>query len=289
MNRRTLLKSATLAAAVFAVRPMSAVAAIADDAAARLAALERRHGGRLGVAILDTGSGRRIAYRGDERFLLCSTFKLLLAAAVLARVDRGVERLDRRLVFGADALLDWAPVTGLNAGPPGMSIQELCEAAVLMSDNTAANLLLHTVGGPAGLTAYARSLGDQMTRLDHIEPLNNSQHGDQDTTTPQAMLGGMQKILLEDARSASSRERLNRWFVLNQTGAQTLRAGLPSDWRVGDKTGGASHASNDIAIAWPPQREPWLIAAYYTTEKIDTAERKAVLAEVGRIVASSAT
>jgi len=158
-----------------------------------------------------------------------------------------------------------------------------------MSDNTAANLLLHTVGGPAGLTAYARSLGDQMTRLDHIEPLNNSQHGDQDTTTAQAMLGGMQKILLGDALSGPSRERLNRWFMLNQTGAQTLRAGLPSDWRMGDKTGAASHANNDIAIAWPPQREPWLIAAYYMAEKIDTAERKAVLAEVGRIVASSAT
>lgn len=287
MNRRNLLKSSVLAATALAIRPINSLAAAAENATSRLTTLERKHGGRLGVAVLDTGSGHRISYRGDERFLICSTFKLLLVAAVLGRVDRGEEQLDRRIVFDKDAVLGWAPVTGLNAGPPGMSVQDLCEAAVLMSDNTAANLLLQTIGGPAGLTAYARSLGDKRTRLDHLEPLNNKQQGEQDTTTPWSMLDDMQKVLLGDALSGASCERLSSWLMLNQTGAQTLRAGLPSDWRVGDKTGAATHANNDIAIVWPPRREPLLVAAYYMAGKIDTAERKSVLAEVGRIVASS--
>lgn len=287
MNRRNLLKGSVLAATALATRPISSLAAATENATSRLTTLERKHGGRLGVAVLDTGSGHRISHRGDERFLICSTFKLLLAAAVLGRVDRGEEQLDRRIVFDKDAVLDWAPVTGLNAGPPGMTVQDLCEAAVLMSDNTAANLLLKIIGGPAGLTAYARSLGDEKTRLDHLESLNNKQKGEQDTTTPWSMLDDMQKVLLGDALSGASRERLSSWLMLNQTGAQTLRAGLPSDWRVGDKTGAATHANNDIAVVWPPRREPLLVAAYYMAEKIDAAERKSVLANVGRIIASS--
>ncbi|MDA3920188.1 MAG: serine hydrolase [Salinisphaera sp.] len=172
MNRRNLLKGSVLAATAFAIRPICSLAATVENAASRLTTLERKHGGRLGVAVLDTGSGHRISHRGGERFLICSTFKLLLVAAVLERVDLGVERMDRRIAFNKGAILDWAPVTGINVGPPGMSVQELCEAAILVSDNTAANLLLKTMGGPAGLTTYARGLGDNMTRLDHLEPLS---------------------------------------------------------------------------------------------------------------------
>lgn len=285
MNRRELLKGAAFGAIALAASPR-VLAMQARGAATRLAALEHQRGGRLGVAIHDTGSGARVAYRGDERFLMCSTFKLLLAAAVLKKVDSGTEQRDRRIVFGKDALLEYAPVAKQHVGPPGMTIAQLCEAAVTLSDNTAANVLLESIGGPAGLTRYARILGDHSTLLDRMEPELNPY----DITTPNAMLGDMQKLLLDDALSQASRERLTRWMLDCQTGLQSLRAGLPTGWRVGDKTGqwddDKTGANNDIAIVWPPDRKPLLVTAYFMTRTPDVASRKAVLAEVGRIVAT---
>src|SRR5690554_4641995 len=149
MNRRFLLKTLLYGSTALVLRPGSVFAQATEDTAAQLATLEHKHGGRLGVAMVDTTTGRRAAYRGDERFLICSTFKLLLSAAVLKCVDHNEERLDRRIIFDRSAMLAWAPVTGLNVGSPGMSIQELCAATMIMSDNTAANLLLETLGGPA--------------------------------------------------------------------------------------------------------------------------------------------
>lgn len=290
MNRRNLLKGALIGASALALRPTFSLAAGSQDTAqATLTELERRHGGRLGVAILDTGNGRRIMHRADERFLMCSTFKLLAVATVLARVDRGAERLDRRIVFGKDAVLAYAPVTSHRVGAPGMTVAELCEAAITVSDNTAANLLLASMGGPAAVTAYARSLGDPVTRLDRIEPeLNIASPGDvRDTTTPSAMLADLQQLLLGDALSHASRGQLLEWLRATSTGTEQLRAGLPAGWQAGDKTGsGAQHETNDIAIIWPPQRKPLLVTAYYAGSSADTDERHAVLAAVGRIAAS---
>lgn len=285
MRRRDVLKGMALGgAAIVAVRMVPAMARPAlDGTGAKLATLERRHGGRLGVAILDTGSGRREGYRSDERFLMCSTFKLLLAAAVLERVDRGEEKLDHRIVYGKEVLLDWAPVTSKHVGPPGLTIAELCGAAITLSDNTAANLLITRVGGPAAVTKLARSLGDPITRLDRTEPTLNRWDGDKDTTTPTWMLHDLQALLLGNALSDSSRKQLMDWLLHNQTGAETLRAGLPPDWRVGDKTGSGNTANNDVAIIWPPQRKPLLAAAYYDNPRVGVDARKAVLAEVGRI------
>ncbi|MGH8147597.1 MAG: class A beta-lactamase [Rhodanobacteraceae bacterium] len=281
MNRRDWLKGTAIAAAALLIRPAFAEA---NHVSAKFAGLERKHGGRLGAAVLDTGSGARVAWRGDERFLICSTFKLLLAAAVLVRVDNGTERLDKRIAFGKRALLEYAPVAKQHVGPPGMTIAQLCEAAVTLSDSTAANLLLANIGGPAALTRFARSLGDRHTLLDRIEPELNPY----DTTTPNAMLGDMHKLLLGDVLSASSRENLTQWMLDCKTGLQSLRAGLPESWRVGDKTGqwdgDGVGANNDIAIAWPPHRKPLLIAAYYENANADAAARKAVLAAVGGIV-----
>ena len=288
MQRRDVLRGLVLTGAALALARPARVIAKTDDAEARLAALEHQHGGRLGVAIQDTGSVRRIAHRGDERFLTCSTFKLLLAAAVLERVDRGAETLDRRIVFGEDALLEWAPVTREHVGPPGMTMSALCKAAITQSDNTAANLLLEQIGGPPAVTGYARSLGDPLTRLDRTEPALNRHDGDKDTTTPVAMLADVHKLLLGDALSDASRERLTAWLLANQTGGDSLRAGLPSDWREGDKTGSGDTATNDVAILWPPQRKPVLVTAYYENAKTTGKDRHAVLAEVGRIVASMA-
>jgi len=285
MNRREMLKGAAFGAVALAVSPRT-LAMQARGVAARLAALEQRHGGRLGIAILDTGNGARAAWRGDERFLMCSTFKLLLVAAVLKRVEGGQEKLDRRVVFGKDVLLEYAPVTRLHVGPPGMTVAQLCEAAITLSDNTAANLLLATIARPSGVTHYARTLGDTLTRLDHIEPFLNRPNSEDDTTTPWAMLGDMQKLLLGDALSQGSRDLLTRWLTANKTGADSLRAGLPADWREADKTGSGHTANNDIAILWPPNRKPLIVTSYYDNAKVEVAARKAVLAEVGRIVAT---
>ncbi|MBD8874066.1 class A beta-lactamase [Rhodanobacter sp. DHB23] len=289
MDRRTLLKATVLGASALALRPALARPAREADVEGRLAALERRHGGRLGVSILDTGNGRRCGHRADERFLMCSTFKVLAAGAVLAHVDQGVERLDRRVVFGRDAVLSWAPVTSHRVGAPGMSVAELCQAAITVSDNTAANLLLASLGGPAAVTAFVRRLGDPLSRLDRIEPaLNVGSPGDlRDTTTPNAMLGNLHALLLGDALSAASRDRLATWMRATRTGLDKLRAGLPSGWRAGDKTGsGAYDETNDIAVFWPPRRKPLLVAAYLAGSTADAAGRSAMLAEAGRIAAS---
>ena len=281
-------RRAVLAAPLLAV-PLLARPAFANDATPRFADLERRNGGRLGVAAFDSASGRRIGHRSEERFPMCSTFKFLAAAFVLARVDRGEERLDRRIVYSTQDLVTYSPVTKDHVGPAGLSVAELCDATMTLSDNTAGNLLLASFGGPAGLTAYARSLGDQTTRLDRIETaLNEGLPGDpRDTTSPVAMLGTMHRLLLGDALSAASRERLAGWLVANKTGDKRLRAGMPG-WKVGDKTGtGGNGSANDIAIVWPTGRAPLLVTVYYTGSTTSDEARNEVIAEAGRIVAAS--
>jgi beta-lactamase class A len=288
MDRRNLLKGALLGASVLALRPRVLAAADVDDIKERLQALERQHGGRLGVAILDTGSGKHFGHRDKERFLLCSTFKMLLAATVLARLDEGKEQLDHRLVFGKDMLLEYAPVTSQHVGQPGMTIAELCQAAVALSDNTAANVLLAHLGGPTVVTDYARKLGDPITRLDRIEPELNrpSPSGLLDTTTPAAMVGNLQALALGSALSDASRKQLIEWLCETSTGKNLLRKGVPGDWRIGEKTGSGVTMRNDVAIMWPPQRKPLLVAAYYENANMDDDARAAVLAAVGALVAS---
>ena len=271
---------------------MLSTATLAATAAARfteaLHQTEADSGGRLGVAMLDTASGTLYAYRGDEAFPLCSTFKCLLAAQVLARVDRGEEQLARTVPVRADDLVPYAPVTQPRVGGAPLSVAELCDAAVTLSDNVAANLLLRSAGGPAALTAWLRSLGDGITRLDRIEPhLNAAEPGDpRDTTTPVAMLRTLQKLALGDVLSPASRDQFVRWLVANRTGDKKLRAGLPAGWKVGDKTGaGAYGSNNDVAVVWPAGRPPWLVTAYLTGTTADQDRRDRALAEVGRLVA----
>ena len=286
MRRRELIKAGLLGVTAWPLLTLSS--AVAADAPDAFAALEKSHGGRLGVAVLDTGSGKRLLHRADERFLLCSTGKLLAVAAVLARVDRGEERLDRRIVFRREDVLDWAPVTRLRPGPPGMTIEELCQAAMIVSDNTAMNLLLASLGGPATLTRFVHGLGDPLTRFDRTEPSLNrpGPGGFEDTTTPLAMLDDMRRVLLGDVLSPASRERLLDWLRHNTTGTTQLRAGLPAGWTAGDKTGASQTQNNDVAIVWPPGRAPVLIAAYYESSAGAGDARKSVLAQVGALAAS---
>jgi beta-lactamase class A len=288
LTRRTALVGSLLAASGLASGKAEAQEARSADAEAGLAELERRYGGRLGVAILDTATGHRIEHRGDERFAMCSTFKFLAAALVLARVDRKEERLDRQIVYTKKELVSWSPVTEKHAGGPGMTVAELCEAAMTISDNTAGNLLLASFGGPAGLTAFARSLGDGFTRLDRLETvLNEAKPGDpRDTTMPTAMLANMHKLVIGDVLSKPSRDQLIAWLLANKTGGKRLQAGVPTGWRVGDKTGtGANGVTNDIAVIWPPDRGPLVVTAYFAESPAPDDQRNLVIAEVGRIAA----
>jgi beta-lactamase class A len=260
----------------------------------RLARIEAASGGRLGVAIVDTTTSLHAGLRADERFPMCSTFKLLAAGAVLTRVDHGQEDLQRRVVFSASDLVPNSPGTSRHTreltGDAGMSIGELCKAALTLSDNTAANLLLASFGGPAAVTAFARSLGDGITRLDRIEPaLNEAIPGDpRDTTTPNAMLGNLRELVLGEHLSAASRAQLLAWLAANQTGGSRLRAKLPQDWGVGDKTGtGERGTANDIAILWPPGGGPVLVTVYLTETDGDATRSNAAIANVGALVAES--
>jgi beta-lactamase class A len=213
---------------------------------------------------------------------MCSTFKLLLAAAVLRRTEQGKESLSRRIAVRPAALVSWSPFTEKRVGGEA-SVEELCAAAMTRSDNTAANLLLATIGGPAGIGAFARTLSDEFTRLDRMETaLNSATPGDlRDTTTPLAMLGNLRELLLGDALGVDSRERLLRWMRANTTGGDRLRAGLPPQWQIGDKTGsGAKGTTNDIAILWPPGGKPLLVCAYLTRSTLDSAKRDAIHASL---------
>ncbi len=254
--------------------------------ATQIGKIEAGVGGRLGVAILDTGSGYRFASRGGERFPMCSTFKFLLAAAVLRQVERGKERLDRAVAIAKSDFVSHSPVVEQHFGG-SLTVAELCEATVTLSDNAAANLLLPSVGGIAGFNAFVRSLGDGVTRLDRDEPMmSEAIPGDpRDTTTPEAMVQSMRAVLIGRALAPASREQATRWLIANKTGDTRLRAGLPHDWRVGDKTGtSANGATNDIAILWPPSRKPLLVTAYLAESKANEAARYGALAEVARAV-----
>jgi beta-lactamase class A len=261
-------------------------------AAARnpLAEIEAKVGGRLGVAALDLSSGRKLGYRADERFPMCSTFKAMAVAAVLQRVDSGQEQLDRFVRYGPSDLLSYAPVTRAHLADGGMKLADLCAAAVELSDNTAANLILASLGGPAGWTRFVRSLGDRKSRLDRNEPtLNTAIQGDpRDTTTPTAMAADLRATLLDRALSDASRDRLKGWMMAGQTGLARLRAGLPADWQVGDKTGTGEHGTaNDIAVAWTPNG-PVVIVCYLTgAEAAAPAARDSAIADVGRLVAET--
>ena len=270
-----------------AARP-AAAGGRSPDAARAIAEIEARVGGRVGVFALDTGSGKELAYRSDERFAMCSTFKWALAAAVLARVDRAELSLDDRAAYGTSDLLEYAPITREHVAEGSMTLDALARAAVTVSDNTAANLLLAKVGGPAGLTQFVRSMGDPVTRLDRDEPtLNSNDPGDpRDTTSPRAMVGLMRRVLCGDALEVESRERLLGWLRACETGKDRLRAGLPQDWTIGDKTGSGGRSTiNDVAIAFPPGRAPILIAAYMSEGPSGDKVLKAAHGDVGRIVA----
>ena len=289
LARRTFL----LAAAALPFAPAFAEAPKRETlraAARRIAEIERKAGGRLGVAVIDSGSGALLAHRAHERFPLCSTFKFLAAAAVLKQVDAGKARLDQPIAYGQADLLDYAPETKKHVAEGHMSLGDLCAAAIQWSDNTAGNLILKQIGGPAGLTRYARALGDRVTRLDRTEPtLNTAIPGDRrDTTTPAAIARTLQTVLVKGALSATSARQLEDWMIGDKVGNARLRAGLPADWRIGDKTGsGDNGTANTVAVIRPPNRAPLFAAVYYTGHDAPMKDRDAVHADVARVIVAT--
>ncbi|MBB4362087.1 beta-lactamase class A [Bradyrhizobium sp. CIR18] len=279
LDRRSLLASLCW---------IAASPALAAEAPPELETYERESGGRIGVYAENLATGKKLAWRADERFVMCSTFKASLAACMLARVDRAEDQLAAMIAYGKPDLLDYAPVAKQNLAAGAMSVSDMCKAIVELSDNTCANLLLARIGGPAALTAFWRSLGDTTSRLDHNEPeLNRSPPGNpRDTTTPAAMAGNLQRLVVGEALSPASRALLTDWMVNCKTGANRLRGGLPASWTIGDKTGNnGKDASGDIAVAWPKPGTPILIAVYTQGGTPNPAQIEAAFARIGRMVA----
>lgn len=247
--------------------------------------VEQRLNARLGFAALDTGTGEAWTYQADQRFPMCSTFKVIATSAFLARVDSGEDSLQRRVVIREEDLVSYSPLTETRVGNQGMTMAEICEAALTLSDNTAGNTILKSIGGPSGVTEFARSIGDEVTRLDRWETdLNEALVGDErDTTSPNAMAQTLRQLLLGDTLSESSRQQLQEWMIGNKTGDAKLRAGLPFGWVVGDKTGGGENGTMaDVAIIWPTNRQPLIVAVYMTETTASFDDRNAGIAEIAR-------
>lgn len=288
-RRRVLAAGAAIPLAL-SLRRAAAVDATAATADARFAALERRYGGRVGVFATTASGTVQAAYRANERFPFCSTFKLILASAVLARDAHSPGLLERRIRYTQKDVVAYSPISSRHVGD-GMTVAQLCAAALQYSDNTAANQLIALVGGPAAVTAYARSLGDTAFRLDREETaLNTAIPGDpRDTTTPAAMTHTALALVLGDALPAARRTQLQAWLRGDTTGAKRVRAGVPAGWQVGDKTGTGDHGTaNDVAVLWRPLREPLVLTVFHTQEVEDAKPSDEAVAEATRIVVALA-
>ncbi len=254
----------------------------------RLALLENELSGRIGLyAFAPSIAKQAVAYRDDERFAMCSTFKWALAAAILEHVDRGKLKLEEKIPYQQKDILEYAPVTQANLDKGELSVEELAKASVTVSDNTAANLLLDLIGGPSGLTHFFHNIGDSVTHLDRNEPLlNMNLPGDErDTTTPRAMATSLSIVLGTDILSDDGRSTLTDWLVATETGLNRLRAGFPDEVRAGDKTGtGNNGAANDVAVVWTTASSPVFMACYMSGSEAPLKRLNAAHEEIGRLV-----
>lgn len=253
-----------------------------------LSELETSSGGRIGLSARNTANNRVIQYRSEERFLFCSTFKALLVASVLKKSMSDPHLLEERIKYDKKDLeaSKYSPITEKHLND-GMNIAQLCEATIQYSDNAAANLLLKKLGGPQAVTNFLRSIGDSKFRLDRWEPELNSAipEDPRDTSTPNAVEKSLQQVLLGDTLGQSQRELLKTWLKGNTTGDTRIRAGVPTDWTVGDKTGTCSYGTtNDIGIIWPSKNAPIIVAIYFTQKEKDAEPKNDVIASVTRIV-----
>lgn len=287
MNRIRGLLAAAMVATVRWMPLGVGVAAAADDPIVRAAqAAEHKLKARLGLAVHDTGDGRSWLYRADERFPLVSTAKVLICGALL---HQGPASMDTTVRIRQGDILSYAPTTK-DLVEQEVSASELCAITLRNSDNTAANGALRVVGGPGAVTSFLRTIGDRATRLDRDEPsLNEGKPGDpRDTTTPQAMARTMQALVLGNALDTASRKQLAGWLIRNEVGGPLLRAGVPGDWQVADRTGSGGFGTRAIvAVVWPPKRAPIVAAIYLTETEASIDERNAAIASIGQAIAAS--
>lgn len=252
-------------------------------------AVEQASGGRLGLAVTDTASGERFGHRADERFPMCSTFKFALAAAILKQVEQKRERLDRRVPVTAGDMVSNSPFCEKRVGGTA-SVGELCHATIIVSDNASANLLLRTIGGPAGFTRRLRAFGDPVTRLDRWETImSEATPGDvRDTTSPRAMANLTRQLVLGRALAPASRAQLTAWMKDTRTSATSLRAGLPATWAVADKTGSGGYGTDNWAgVLWPQGRAPLIVASYITGSTLPFEQRRPLHSRIGRAIAAA--
>lgn len=259
----------------------------APDLSGRFEPLERQYDARLGVYVPAASPSAAIAYRADERFAFCSTFKAPLVAAVLHQYP--LTHLDKVITYSSDDIRSTSPVTQQHV-QGGMTIGQLCDAAIRYSDGTAANLLLADIGGPAAFTEYLRSLGDQVSRLDQEEPeLNRDAPSDErDTTTPHAIALVFQQLVLGDALAPDKRAMLIDWMARSTTGAKRIRAGFPADWKVIDKTGTGDYGrANDVAVVWSPTGVPHVVAIMSDRAAggYDALPNEALIADAAKYIA----
>ncbi|MDW3778872.1 KLUC family extended-spectrum class A beta-lactamase [Kluyvera cryocrescens] len=287
MVKKSLRQFALLAATVFPLLAGSvSLQAQTLSVEQKLAALEQRSGGRLGVALIDTADGSQILYRGDERFAMCSTSKVMAAAAVLKQSESQHDLLNQRIEIKKGDLTNYNPIAEKHVGG-SMSLSELSAAALQYSDNVAMNKLIAQLGGPQGVTAFARKIGDETFRLDRTEPtLNTAIPGDpRDTTSPRAMAQTLRNLTLGKALGDAQRAKLVTWMKGNTTGTASIQAGLPASWVVGDKTGSGDYGTtNDIAVIWPKDRAPLVLVTYFTQPQPEAESRRDVLASAAKIV-----
>lgn len=254
----------------------------------QLKELEKNSGGRLGIALINTADNAQLVYRGDERFALCSTSKVMAAAAILKQSGSQKELLSKQVEIHQSDLVNYNPITEKHVGS-SMTLGELSAAALQYSDNTAMNKLLAQLGGPAEVTKFARSIGDKTFRLDRPEPtLNTAIPGDpRDTTSPLAMATSLRSLTLGTALGEQQRAQLVSWMKGNTTGGASIKTGLPSDWVVADKTGSGDYGTtNDIAVIWPVNRAPLILVTYFTQPQQDAKSRRDVLAAAAKIVSA---
>jgi beta-lactamase class A len=292
MDRRTFLWASGCAIAATSATASSdrvAPRRFGPEFRKAIAAVERASGGRLGLTVIDTGSGERFGWRGTERFPMCSTFKFALAGLILKQVERKRETLARRIPVVATDIVSNSPFCEARVGGSA-DIAELCHATITLSDNSAANLLLRTIGGPAGFTKWLRSVSDPATRLDRWETeMGEARPGDaRDTTTPVAMAGLAQRLLLGNALAPAGRAQLTGWMKDTRTSRNSLRAGLPAGWTVADKTGAGGYGTDNlVAVVWPPRRAPLVVASYITGSTLEFEKRRPLHARIGRALATA--
>lgn len=285
LDRRCFSKLMMYVCMVGGISKSVLAATVSDRLLNSVRQVENRLQARLGFAALDGEDGSVWEYQADQRFPMCSTFKVIASAAFLARVDRDKDSLDRRVIISEDDLVSYSPFTQTRVGGQGMTMAEICEAALTLSDNTAGNKILESIGGPAGVTEFARSIGDEVTRLDRWETdLNEALVGDErDTTSPNAMARSLRELLLGNTLSERSRQQLADWMIANKTGDAKLRVGLPVTWEIGDKTGGGENGTMaDVAIVWPGNRQPLIVSVYMTETTASFDDRNAGIAEIAR-------